>query len=84
MRISDLKVNELIHCKTKAEAIRICKLMHEAGKTWSFGDSYLDYNHWDMYQNKTYYHPALNKYGSVLWSGLNSHIIYSSELFISN
>lgn len=83
MKVTDLKENEVIHCKTEAEAIRICKLMHEAGKTWSSGDSYLDYNNWIKYQDRTCYHPALNKFGCV-WPGLNSHIIYSSELFISN
>lgn len=39
--VTELKENEVIHCKTEEEAVAICKLMHEAGLKWSSGLSYL-------------------------------------------
>ncbi len=43
-KVTDLKENECIHCKTKEEANAICKLMHDAGLKWCDCSIYLDYD----------------------------------------
>lgn len=57
MKVTDLKENECIHCETEEQAKAICKLMHESGLTWMFGDSYLSRNNYDEYKSETCYNP---------------------------
>jgi len=54
---------EVIHCETEEEAIRICKLMHEAWMIWSTGTDYIkdskyhtiDAEGWICYRPKKWY-----------------------------
>lgn len=54
--ISTLWDNECIHCKTEEEAQYICKLFHEAWKTWLNWESYLDitYRDKDLWMSGTW------------------------------
>jgi len=42
MKITDVKVNQVVHCATEEEAKRICNLMHNAGFRWINGETYLN------------------------------------------
>lgn len=46
MKITDVKVNQVVHCATEEEAKRICRLMHEAGFRLISGETYLNNTNW--------------------------------------
>ena len=48
-----LKENECIHCETEEQANAICKLMHEAGLKWKFGNSYIENTYYESYKSDT-------------------------------
>lgn len=77
MKITDLKEDEAIHCATKAEAVRICKMMHELGLKWKSGRSYLDRTCWNAYEDRTCYYPAEGSFALELTRPKPYH----SELF---
>lgn len=68
MRITDLKENQVVHCKTHEEAKRILKLAHEAGMRWSNGVEYIKKDCWDcweFFKENTCYNFYQGKYGSL-------------------
>lgn len=44
-----------IHLKTKEQSIIFSKEADKLGKKWISGDSYLEFNHWDINKEKTCY-----------------------------
>lgn len=44
-----------IHLKTKEQADVFSKEANKLGKKWNSGDSYLEFNHWDINKEKTCY-----------------------------
>ena len=45
-KVTDLWKNEVIHCKTEEEAIRICRIMYEAGLRWNTRADYIRDSKW--------------------------------------
>ena len=83
MKVTDLKENECIHCETEEQAIAICKLMHEAGLTWMFGDSYLSRNLYDIYKSETCYFPAEGMFTGLDYAKEENNKIYKAEQFLN-
>lgn len=83
MKVTDLKKNECIHCETEEQAIAICKLMHEAGLTWCFGESYLSRNNYDEYKSETCYNPKKGQYCKFNFYKQNNYTIYKAEQFLN-
>ena len=83
MKVTDLKKNECIHCETEEQANAICKLMHEAGLTWMFGDSYLSRNNYDEYKSETCYNPKKGQYAKFNFYKQNNYTIYKAEQFLT-
>ena len=83
MKVTDLKENECIHCETEEQANAICKLMHEAGLTWMFGDSYLSRNNYDEYKSETCYNPKKGQYSKFNFYKQNNYTIYKAEQFLT-
>lgn len=54
-----------MHCKTREEAKEFCKVMHEAGRAWSSGTSYIRNKRWDIYRDATAYDFNAGRYCSV-------------------
>jgi len=54
-KFEDYKGNYCMHCKTEEEAIEFCKLMHENGRTWRNGNSYLEKTERETFKDKTCY-----------------------------
>ena len=63
--LEDYKGKYVMHCKTEGEAKDFCRVLHEAGRKWYGGESYLDYTFWkadDIFTtlgllgNERYYH----------------------------
>jgi len=80
--IKDLGENEVIQSKTETEAIAICKLMHEAGKTWRDGRSMLDHHNWEVHKEKTCYYPFGCMYNGLDYSNENSDTIHPASSFL--
>jgi hypothetical protein len=56
--LDDYKGKFVMHCKTEEEAKDFCRVLHEAGRKWSSGDSYLEETYWGRYvvdRNGRYY-----------------------------
>ena len=83
MKVTDLKENECIHCETEEQANAICKLMHEAGLTWMFGDSYLSLNLYDIYKSETCYFPAEGMFTGLDYAKEENFKIYKAEQFLN-
>lgn len=44
--INDYKGKYVMRCKTEEEAKDFCRVLHEVGRTWLAGGSYLEENYW--------------------------------------
>ena len=68
----DYKGDYAMHCKTKEEAESFCRFLHQNGRKWSSGYSYLEFNRWDYYKADTVYRFNLGMYCDVVfakWKG---------------
>lgn len=68
MKITELKDNQVVHCKTHEESKRVLKLAHEAGMRWSNGVEYIKKDCWDcweFFKENTCYNFYQGKYGSL-------------------
>ena len=83
MKVTDLKVNECIHCETEEQAKAICKLMHEAGLKWKFKDSYLSNNNYDVYKSETCYFPRDGEFADLDYAKEENYKIYKAEQFLN-
>ena len=83
MKVTDLKENECIHCETEEQANAICKLMHEAGLTWRFGDSYLKKTEYSFYKSETCYFPATGEFSDLDYAKEENNTIYKAEQFLN-
>lgn len=83
MKVTDLKENECIHCETEEQAIAICKLMHEAGFTWSDGVSYLEKNEYNIYESETCYFPIDGQSADLDYVKEENYTIYKAEQFLT-
>lgn len=52
---SKYKGKYVMHCKTEEEAKDFCRVMHEDGRTWCDGESYLDCTEWSSYKQFVIY-----------------------------
>ena len=77
MKITDLKPNEVIHCKTHEEAVRICGMMHAAG--FRPGSFFTD--NWDVHEENTCYDLRSDEAGHVALYVQDNYTIHPSELF---
>ena len=61
----DYKGNYTMHCETQEEAEDFCKTMHETGRKWCNGKSYLEENNWNKREKNTCYGFNEGTYGST-------------------
>lgn len=54
--LNDYKGDCAMHCKTKEEAESFCRFLHQNGRKWRTGDSYLEYDRWYNYEGDTVYY----------------------------
>ena len=83
MKVTDLKENEVIHCETEEQANAICKLMHEAGLKWCSGISYLKYNNFHIYEERTCYSAKTGGYACLDYYKRNDYTIHKAEQFLN-
>jgi hypothetical protein len=81
-KVTELTDKEVIHCPTEQEAEAICLLMHEAGLTWSTGNSYLGRTQWDNRESEMCYRPTRGSWGSEDIYRSDGFIIHPASLFL--
>lgn len=64
MKLTELTDNQVVHCKTEDEAIRICNIAHELGWKWCNKNSYKKTN-WGKYFGTTCYDFDNGAYGNL-------------------
>lgn len=75
----DYKGNYVMCCKTIEEAMDFCRVMHEAGKTWDSGESYLKTSNWGLYEGGVCYN-----FNDGLWGTINTYTGKSKILYWSD
>ena len=63
-----------VHCKTEEEAKDFCKKMHEQGMKWKNGNSYIEEQYYDVYQEKMCYY-ADGEYSDLDYAKEKSYIV---------
>lgn len=84
MKITDVKENQIVHCRTEEEAERICKLMHEAGMKWKSGESYINITHYNKCQSGIYYNVKNGTYCDEEYFVSHGYEIIPSERITGN
>lgn len=54
-RFEDYKGDYVMWCKTEEEAEDFCRVMHESGRKWGSGNSYIEYSRFSDYLDRTCY-----------------------------
>ena len=67
-----------IHCKMEEQAIKLLKEFDKMGKKWASGNSYLEVNCWNGYEEDTCYSNN-NGYTFINWYKENNYKIYDFE-----
>lgn len=63
--LNDYKGNYVMHCKTKEEAESFCRFLHQNGRKWCNGDSYLEDDYWNDYERDTVYYFNEDSYCNI-------------------
>lgn len=77
MKITELNYDQVVHCPTEDEAKKLCKIMHDAGMTWTSGVSYLDRSNW--LSPDTVYFPKNGTWSSLLYAKTQNKEILNLE-----
>lgn len=78
--LDDYKGKYVMHCKTEEEAKDFCSVLHEAGRKWSSGDSYLDETYWEHNDPLT----SLGFLGKDRYYQFNEGMYSTRERFVSD
>lgn len=70
--LDNYKGKYAMHCKTAAEAKSFCRYLHEHGKTWRSGDSYISKTNYGKYK---VYDFNCGEYGDIAWFQHNNYTI---------
>ena len=84
MKITDVKENQVVHCRTEEEAERICKLMHEAGMKWRSGESYINITHYNECKSGMCYNVKNGTYCDEEYFVSHGYEIIPSERITGN
>ncbi len=58
----------VMHCNTEEKADIFCKFLHENGRKWMDGSSYLDYNYFEECSERTVYYFNEGLYGDIIFA----------------
>lgn len=82
--LNDYKGEYVMRCKTKEEAESFCRFLHQNGKKWSSGDSYLEFSRWDLYKTDTVYYFNKGMYCDVAFAKWQCYTILEWSDFMEN
>ena len=78
----DYKGDYVMWCKTEEEANDFCRVMHEAGKKWGSGDSYIEYPRFSDHLDETCYNFNTDSYSYLDWYKNRYYTILKWEDFM--
>ena len=81
-RFEDYKGDYVMWCKTEEEAKDFCRVMHESGRKWGGGDSYIETTKFLEYLDKTCYNFNKNTYSDRDDYIIRDYIILEWEDFM--
>lgn len=81
--LDNYKGKYAMHCKTEEEAKDFCKYLHEHGRRWESGASYVDNTNWKKYKENTAYHFNVGGYGHINWYSKETVTILEWEDFMN-
>lgn len=81
--ISDIKTNEVIHCKTLDEAKAICLLFDFSGYMWESGTKYTERNNWNVNGENTCYNVREGVYANKKYYLDRNYIISDASEFLT-
>jgi hypothetical protein len=70
----------VFHCETQELAIELLSIAHNLGYKWGKCTSYLDFNHWEDYEENTCYNIKEGYYGTVNYYRGEKNIINVNDL----
>lgn len=82
--INNYKGKYAMHCKTEEEAKSFCKYLHEHGRKWCIGQSYIEDNRWDIYSENTVYNFNDGAFSKVDYCRSENYTILEWEDFMKN
>jgi len=65
LSICTIGFKQAVHCKTKREAKLFCKMLHEHGRKWCDGSSYLSTTEFYYYGDNSYYTNDGHVFGGI-------------------
>ena len=81
-RFEDYKGKYVMWCKTEEEAKDFCRVMHESGRKWKSGDSYIKYPRFSEHLTETCYNFNDDSYCYKNWYKIHGHTILKWENFM--
>lgn len=85
MNILDIiRHDNVIHCDTENKALYLCQKLHQLGYKWRNKESYIKFNGYDNYGDKTCYDPHKGEYGTFeTYKRMNYNIISFHDINFS-
>lgn len=82
--LDDYKGSYVMHCATEEEANSFLEVLHNAGREWNSGDSYLNTNYYNDYGNQTCYRFNAGEYGFLQYYKGNGYIVLEWSDFMED
>jgi hypothetical protein len=82
--IDDYKGKYVMHCKTEEEAKDFCKYLHEHGREWCTGNSYLKDTNWERYKADMVYEFNSGAYSNITLYKNHNYTILEWEDFMNS
>lgn len=79
--INNYKGKYAMHCETEAEAREFCNYLHNIGREWYTGESYLGPTDWTTYKEDTVYYFNEGMFGSFNCGDVDSYTILEFSYF---
>lgn len=74
----------VMHCQTEDEANSFLAFLHNAGRQWSNGESYMKRNNYNTYGDNIVYYFNIGKYGTKSGAISSGYIILEWSDFIED
>ena len=81
--INKYKGKYVMHCKTSEEAQDFCNYLHNIGKKWQTGGSYLTRTNYEVYQENTVYYFNKGAFGNTYAAELHEYKILEWSDFMN-
>lgn len=82
--LNDYKGDYVMHCQTEDEADSFLEVLHNAGRKWCDGVSYMEHNNYSKYKHHTAYCFNVGQFGDVTHPTLKGYTVLEWSDFIED